>query len=760
VFASAKGFLGFMDLSHFLGRLALLAGALCATFGLGCGGDLTSPSGAISGGPGSKILKIGGDAGQQVDGGLGGAGGMGGAAGPPPIAAQCAACEKQNCTTQAFIDANGEDFYGDCYMAQGNAAQGPAMGLPKSQLCAAVVDCVHDTGCAENANGLSTLDDCYCGKGVSSADCLAVRNAAKGPCKMEIENGAESTDPVQVTMHYLDPGYATGAAVSLIYLCDTTDGSPFGRGVGSPCAASCTVLSAAGGASDSGGAAGASGSGGIGGAAGGSTIGSGGAGTAGTSGSGGTIGVGTLSPQCQECELGSDSNQCLPSYLTAQLDSSGDPIAGTFGCSTLASPAAQAACNALVACIVTKNCSTNGTGTAPGDNPVEGCYCGPAPETSTNCLTGTGVTGPCITEYHNAAIAEGKVAAGQPEGVFAAYISQAAFSPTVSAISLADSIVDCAIDSPCAECLTLVTPGAGGAGGSSGGAGSSGSGSGGQGASAGSGAAGGMGGAGGLGGRGSSGAAGTTAGTGGSATGATGTAGTHGAAGVTGTAGTIGTAGTTGTAGTIGAAGAAGAGQTAGTSGSAGTGGTGGPPPPPACPDLDHDGVRDCMQTLAANAGFDQSAAEWTPEPDTTATWTSVDGVGNPRSGSLEVDNVDVASGDINGLVTAGAFQCIPVTAGSRYEVAVQAYLASGQGSGWAGFVVRFYFADDCTGPTTGFDFLSGQGTALDGWQTIAGTTMQVPLGITSIAVRLVAVKPIAQPSLSVSFDNILVRVE
>lgn len=450
--------------------------------------------------------------------------------------------------------------------------------------------------------------------------------------------------------------------------------------------------------------------------------------------------VGTLSPQCQECELNSYSDQCDPSFLTAQQDSSGDPIAGTFGCSTLASPAAQAACSALLACIITKNCSTNSTGSAPGDNPVEGCYCGPAPETSLNCVGGTGVTGPCITQYHNAAIADGKVAAGASEGKFAAYIATAAFVET-SAVGLADNIVDCAIDAPCSECLTLVTTGAGGVGGASGAAGISGGGSGGQ-------AAGGMGGAGGSGGRGSGGAAGTTAGTSGSTAGATGAAGTHGAAGVTGTAGGAGVAG------------AAGAGQTAGTNGSAGTGGTGGPPPPPPCPDLDHDGVRDCIQTLAANAGFDESAAEWTPEPDTTATRISADGVGNPQSGSLEIDNVDVSSGDVNGLVTAGAFQCIPVTAGSRYEVAVQAYLGSGQGTGWAGFVVRFYFADDCTGPTTGFDFLSGQGTTLDSWQTVAGTTMQVPLGITSIAVRLVAVKPIAQPALRVSFDNVLVRVE
>jgi hypothetical protein len=743
-----------MGSSHFIARLALLVGALGATSWLGCGGG-TSPNGTISGGPGSKILKTGGNSGQQVDGGIGGAGGMGEAdAGPPPLAAQCATCEMQNCTTPDFINAAEEDFYGDCYMAQGNAAKGPAMGVPKSQLCAAVVDCVHNTGCGENANGLSTLESCYCGKGVSSSDCLGVKGAANGPCKMEIEYGAESTDPSTVLMNaYFDYDYASGAGLGLIYYCDTTDGSPFGRGVGSPCATTCTVVSASGGASGTNGGAGASGAGGgaaggtgVGGA-GGSTAGRGGTGTAGTSGIGGTMGVGTLSPQCQECELNSSSDQCLPSYLTAQLDASGNPVEGTFGCSTLASPAAQAACNALVACIIIKNCSTNGTGTAPGDNPVEGCYCGPAPETSANCLGGTGVTGPCITEYHNAAIAEGKVAAGQPEGAFAAYIGQAAFSPTVSAISLADSIVDCAIDSPCAECLTLVTSGAGGAGGSSG-AGTSGGGSGGRGGIAGSGAAGGIGGAGGSGGRGPGGAAGTTAGTSGNTAGATGTAGTQGVAGVTGTAGSTG------------AAGAAGAGQTGGTSGSAGTGGTGGPPPPPACPDLDHDGVRDCIQTLAANAGFDRSAAEWTPELDTTATWTSPDGVGNPQSGSLEVDNVDVSSGDVNGLVTAGAFQCIPVTAGSRYEVAVQAYLASGQGAGWAGFVVRFYFAGDCTGPTTGFDFLSGQGTTLDSWQTIAGTTMQVPLGITSIAVRLVAVKPIAQPSLSVSFDNILVRVE
>ncbi len=146
---------------------------------------------------------------------------------------------------------------------------------------------------------------------------------------------------------------------------------------------------------------------------------------------------------CATCENGSSNQNCAMYYTS--VDGSGSP----FGCDSL--PAAQvAACKALAHCIVTNNCSTNSTGTAAGDNAVEGCYCGPSPETSGACLGGTGITGLCAAQYHAAAAADPNsgLTAASTEANYALYIATAAFDPT-TAVGMADNVMQCAIDAPC-----------------------------------------------------------------------------------------------------------------------------------------------------------------------------------------------------------------------------------------------------------------------------------------------------------------------
>ena len=159
--------------------------------------------------------------------------------------------------------------------------------------------------------------------------------------------------------------------------------------------------------------------------------------------------------ECRRCELASRNSNCAPAFLTAKRDASGNPVDDTFGCGTLASPVAQAACSALLSCINKNRCSINPvTKTAPGDNPVLGCYCG-MKTTSTDCLSGTGVNGPCLAQYHAAATAiAGGPAAGAGESAFAALISPRAFDAT-TALGLADNIATCAADAPCPACNGL-----------------------------------------------------------------------------------------------------------------------------------------------------------------------------------------------------------------------------------------------------------------------------------------------------------------
>jgi hypothetical protein len=211
--------------------------------------------------------------------------------------------------------------------------------------------------------------------------------------------------------------------------------------------------------------------------------------------------------------------------------------------------------------------------------------------------------------------------------------------------------------------------------------------------------------------------------------------------------------------GTGGAGGGSGAGATAGGAGSgagghAGTAGTGGP----LCPDLDADAVPDCKETLVQDPGFDSATTGWTAEPGSSASWTSQDAAGNPSSGAIAVVNRDTNAADAPyGSTTAGATQCIGVTSGTCYQVDAQTSIPSGQASVAAGFMLDEHTTGDCSLPPA-TSFISPQISTTGAWQTISGTTTRIPLGVGSVAVRLVAAKPLAQASAEALFDNILVR--
>jgi len=256
----------------------------------------------------------------------------------------------------------------------------------------------------------------------------------------------------------------------------------------------------------------------------------------------------------------------------------------------------------------------------------------------------------------------------------------------------------------------------------------------------------GVGGAGGRGGSGPGGAAGI--GGGGRGGGAAGSAG-NGGGGIGGAAGAAGAAGTG--LGGGGAAGAA-AGGAGAAGGAAGAGAR--------CPDLDHDNVPDCRETLLANASFDQATTGWTPSPGSTATFTSIDGTGDVASGAIDVTNFDTNPSDaVSGWVTTGPFQCVVVTPGLAYAVSFQAFIPTGQGGGSAGFQLDYYASATCAGPRATYPFISPLVTATGSWQVISATTPQIPLGVQAVSVRLAVGKPASQASQEAFFDNGLMRV-
>lgn len=153
---------------------------------------------------------------------------------------------------------------------------------------------------------------------------------------------------------------------------------------------------------------------------------------------------------CQACQLASAVPLCDPPNLTAT--SSQDPRTGEqtgigWGCGTLQSAGARAACTALLHCLNVQDCEKGGR------NPVMGCYCGSA--SATSCFAGQGIDGPCIAEYNAAAAASvGGPAAGATVSQLSRFIATVAADPT-TAIGLADNIRKCAIDTPCEVCEAL-----------------------------------------------------------------------------------------------------------------------------------------------------------------------------------------------------------------------------------------------------------------------------------------------------------------
>ena len=720
---------------------------LAAVLVAGCGG-LDETRGAVAGGEGRVVDRQGGhrdgaanDAPGTETGSADAGGDASGTGGVPAWFAVCDQCAQQSCN-ESDPDSVFPPFYDTCFpprTADHKAKTGPAQGQYVADLCQAVLDCVRLSGCYEP----DRFGDyrCYCGSSAGTADCL-VDGKADGPCREAIENAAETTSASTIVSGQNDPvvGKAAGAANALLSQCEL---GPFPNGTPVPCASSCVPTDPP----DAGPEAGHPGTAGTGGAAG-SSGGSGGdSGGAGGAASDGCTVVTTVSDACKTCEtvgnpLAGDApgmgTPCDPISLTATstTDEDGNPVAVGWGPTSFAdsSLAQQEATTELMRKVVqllpgsarTNANDANYVVDASGSTPniANGLLVlGTSSDSLLYHTENIATSGTALDEYRAAALAD---AAGNlgPSGLTATqaanlgklanYISTFAGNPT-SAIGLADNVLTCALATPCPACLdaqtsftttTVCPPHDGGAA---------------DAADAGR----------------------ETSGTGGvGAAGAAGSAGAAGAAGGTGSAGGGGTGGT-------------------------GNGGAGGSHLP-SCPDLDGDGLGDCQQTLVANAGFDHATTGWSEERGATLAWISMDAQGKSASGALSVVNVDNAAADGNtlyaasGTVVAGASQCLPVPASATYEVAVQAFVPPWQGVGAASLVVDSYFSPDCAaGSLWPKPFLGAEVTAAGAWQPIVGAAV-IGGGIQSIAVRLVAEKPVTQPptSFQVLFDDVLVRVK
>jgi len=238
-----------------------------------------------------------------------------------------------------------------------------------------------------------------------------------------------------------------------------------------------------------------------------------------------------------------------------------------------------------------------------------------------------------------------------------------------------------------------------------------------------------------------------------------GSAGNASSAGDSGTAGQTEVAGSAnGTAGSAGNGGAASGGSASGGTASGGTNqagslGQAGKLEFP-CGDLNQDAVDDCSQTLVQNSRFDSAASGWDAEPSLTQQWDNSNATDKPGSGSLMLSNSAPVAQAI-GSIVIGSRQCIPVTPTTNYDFAARVMLAAGETSGQAGVNVWLFDDDACQGNlVSGNTPISGGATGK--WTVLSGK-FWVPGNVHSMYVRLVAIKPFAQPSLKVLIDDVLV---
>jgi hypothetical protein len=174
------------------------------------------------------------------------------------------------------------------------------------------------------------------------------------------------------------------------------------------------------------------------------------------------------------------------------------------------------------------------------------------------------------------------------------------------------------------------------------------------------------------------------------------------------------------------------------------------------CPDLDENGVEDCAETLVANADFSRGIELWKAEPNVVIKGDQQEASENSLPGSLSVSSVRALESD--GLVTAGASQCVSVPGGGDYAFYAQVLIPDDQSPGSVGLLAMFFDSTDCSSAATG-GFMSELVSQTEAWVRVGGTSL-APETAASVSLRLLTVKPFRQPRLEALFDDILVRAE
>ncbi len=172
------------------------------------------------------------------------------------------------------------------------------------------------------------------------------------------------------------------------------------------------------------------------------------------------------------------------------------------------------------------------------------------------------------------------------------------------------------------------------------------------------------------------------------------------------------------------------------------------------CAHVDNMGLRDCSQTLVANADFNRNVSGWVPDPGSKATWNSSDSQNAKTSGSLLVENDNEE--DLDGMTVEGVGQCIAVTPGTTYDFAASIIVPKGQDYGSGQISAWFYDKPSCAGFVDQAYAVAGADSTAQ-WTAVSGSLI-APMTAASVMVRLVAQKPFREPKVQAEFDAVRVR--
>lgn len=177
-----------------------------------------------------------------------------------------------------------------------------------------------------------------------------------------------------------------------------------------------------------------------------------------------------------------------------------------------------------------------------------------------------------------------------------------------------------------------------------------------------------------------------------------------------------------------------------------------------SCPDLDHNTIADCRESLVTNPDFAAGVAGWAAELGVTQ---SAPGASTPNASAGALIIVNANQSVSSGSSMAGTVQCLAGRSEVAYALYAEVLIPTDQdASTLAGISLQSFATPDCSGPPNAVvspALIAASGASVN-WQQVQ-LMLATPAATSSISVRLVVVKPFSKPSAQAYFDNVLLKV-